>query len=120
MAGPSPAIAFVAPQISVDTPLGRRRLALRLHFSGVVVHQLLRDAAGRELPLRDLADRGHLGGGAGDEALGEAGKLLGPDAPLDHLDVAPARQVHRGGASDASKEAVSNRGMDLAVFDKED
>src|SRR5712691_248965 len=34
--------------------LRRRGLALRLHFGGVVRHQLLRDRAGGELPLGDL------------------------------------------------------------------
>src|SRR5438093_834030 len=49
--------------------LRRCRLALGLHFGGIVVHQLRRNRAGREAPMRDLRDRRHLGGTAGDEAL---------------------------------------------------
>src|SRR5262245_7999057 len=50
-----------------NTKLCRRRLALRLHLGGIIVHQLLGDGAGREPPVRDLRHRRHLGGRAGDE-----------------------------------------------------
>ena len=52
----------------------------------VIAHQLRGDARRRERPLCDLGYRGNFGGGAGDEALGEAGQLLGHDAPLDHFE----------------------------------
>ena len=52
---------------------GRRGLALRVHLRGVVVHQLLGDAAGIEIPLAaDLRHRGDFRRRAGDEAFGEA------------------------------------------------
>src|SRR3954466_10615920 len=94
-----------------------RRFALRLHFGGVVRHQLLRDRAGRELPLRDLRHWCHLRGGAGDEAFAEASEFLRHDAPLDHLDTAAPGKVHRRGPRDAGEEAVGDRSMDLAILD---
>ena len=50
---------------------GRRLLAFGLHFGGVIRHQLLRNGAGREPPVRNLGNCRHLGRAAGDEAFGE-------------------------------------------------
>src|SRR6266852_1508556 len=102
-------------------PLLRRGgLALGLHFGGVVGHQLFRDGARLELPLRDLRHRRDLGGGAGDEALAEAQEFLRHDAALDHLDAAAFGEVDRGGAGDAGEEAVGYGSMNLAILDEED
>src|SRR5208282_2201164 len=100
--------------------LRRHGLALRLHLGGVVAHQLLSDAAGFECPVGDLGNRGHLGGGPGDEALGKACEFLGHDAALDHFDIVPLRQCDRGRARYAGEEAIGGRCMDFAVLDEED
>src|SRR5262245_45374230 len=100
--------------------LRRRRFAFGLHFGGVIVHQLRRYRARREAPMRDLRDRRHFGGTAGDEAFREAGELIGHDAPLDHLDAAPLGELDRGLAGDAVQETVGDRRVNLAVLDEED
>src|SRR5262245_27197079 len=100
--------------------LRRRRLALGLHFGAVIIHQLRGNCARREAPMRDLRDRRHFGGAAGDEAFREAVKLVRHDAPLDHLDAAPFGELDRGLPRDAVEKAVGDRGVDLAVLDEED
>src|SRR3954452_24317234 len=114
------AAAIELVRVSGQLSLCRRGLVLWLHLGGVVVHQLLRERPGRELPVRDLRHRRHLGGGAGDEAFTEAAKLLRHDAPLDHLDATASGEVHHGRAGDAGQEAIGDRRVNLAVLDKED
>ena len=98
---------------------GRRGFALGLHLGGVVAHQLLGNAARRERKVGDLRHRGHLGRSAGDETLGEAGQFLWHDAALDHLDIVPPRQRHRGCAGDAGQEAIGDGRVDFTVLDEE-
>ncbi len=95
-------------------------LALGLHFIRVVDHQLFRDRAWLECPLRDLGHRRDLRRGAGDEALGEAGQLIRHDAPFDHFDAAPLREINHGATCDAIQEAVRRRRVNFALTDDED
>ena len=94
------------------------RLQLAAHQAGEVVHQRQRDVARLEAVLADLAHRRHLGGGAGDEALGEVGQLLGQDVPLDDLEARCAGQIDHRAAGDAVQEAVGRRRVDHAVATK--
>src|SRR5579864_2046775 len=90
MASPptKPTRPFMAP------PPGSHPLQLSPHELGVVVHQRERDVAGAEPVLADLGHRRHLGGGAGEEDLGEGAELLGGDVPLDHLEAALPGDLH--------------------------
>ena len=71
---PTTSAALPLSRSAMSESLCRRGLALRLHFGGIVGHQLLGDAAGGEFPVGDFRDRRDLGRGAGDEAFGEAAR----------------------------------------------
>src|ERR1700739_3331527 len=53
------------------------------HLGVVGAHHQLAERTRREAVLADLADRRHLGGGAGEEAFREARELLRLDAALE-------------------------------------
>src|SRR5262245_41170625 len=69
----------------------------------------------------DLADRGDLGGGAGEEDLVGDVELVAGDRLLANIDPLLAQEVDRGGAGDAGEDrGRSRRGADDAAFDDED
>ena len=81
---------------------------------------MLGDAAGREAPVRDLRHRGHFGGSACDEALGEACEFFRHDAALDHFDICRLASAIAVARVMPDEEAIGDRGVDLAVLDEED
>src|SRR3954463_15719746 len=79
-------------------------LPLRLNLRQVVAAQRTDEIADFEAPGSDLADRGHLGCAADDEALLEAVELLRHDLALSNLDLAAAGEIHDGAPGDAIEE----------------
>src|SRR5580704_6933501 len=70
-----------------------RRLLLWPYLGGIIVDHRAGHRARREFVGTGLGNGGNLGAGAGDETFLKAGEFLRRDAPLDHLDAAPLREV---------------------------
>jgi hypothetical protein len=98
-------------------PLHFRRRHADQRF--VVLQQPLGDRAGGEMKIADLAHRGDLGGGAGEEDFVRALHFLGHDRPLHDLDLVASRDRHDGAAGDAVEEAIRRRRVQFAVEDEE-
>src|SRR6478736_7292738 len=91
-----------------------------MHQRGIIVHQVPRDVADGEAIGPDLRHRRDLSCGAGDEAFGEIGHLLGHNGALDHLEPALLGEPDNRAARDAVEEAIGKRRMQHAVLDEED
>src|SRR5690606_4455234 len=77
-------------------------------------------AADTYLTAVHFANRGNLGGGAGEEGLGGDVHLITGDALLDHRNTQLPGQGEDGGTGDAVQAGGHLRGVDHAVLDDED
>ena len=70
--------------------------------------------------LTDLGHRGHFGGRAADEDLGEGRQFLGRYMSLDHLKAPSTSDLDHRAAGNAVQETIGQRGVDHPIAHQED